>query len=99
MKITDVQIETPTAPQLMLAPFPDGACLKYLPRPSESSTTQQILVDSSGRHLAITVNVAVANLLCDAVNLLAKAHFECERQQSDEAELQHTVNNIIQIPK
>jgi len=87
---------------LVLSPFPDGTCLKMLkrefPGPADSKPKgfdQHVLVNVVGDQLAITKNVTVAHLICDAVNMLFAAQ---QQQQEEHASLVNLIAPTKDLP-
>lgn len=51
--------------------FEDGATVKWLPRPG--SPTQCLIVDASGKHLAIARDENIADFICNSINTFVVA--------------------------
>lgn len=66
----------PASREEELTTFDDGSVFKFFPRPG--STTQCILVDASGKQVAIVKDENMAEFLCNACNLFVVAQLKCE---------------------
>lgn len=55
--------------------FSDGSVVKYLPRPG---STQCVIVEATGKHLAITKDANIADWICNACNLMVFASAKAE---------------------
>jgi hypothetical protein len=56
--------------------FEDGSVFKYIPR--AGSATQQIIVDATGKQIAIVKDDNLAEFLCNAANLFVLAQLKHE---------------------
>lgn len=94
-----------TQPDVVLAPFPDGTCMKHYPRPwpgkpedkpaTYDDAPQHILVNTEGKQLAITAGESLAELFCDAVNSLFAAQQMLAKQRSDAAQAVELTDKIV----
>lgn len=56
--------------------FEDGSCVKHCARPG--SDTQRIIVEATGRQLAIAKDENIAEWICNACNLMVLASLKAE---------------------
>ena len=85
----------PSPDVLVLSPFPDGTCVKMVPlhwpgRPEDKPANyeadpQFAIINSAKQKLAVARNGAVANLLCDGVNVLFAAQEQADAERQREA--------------
>lgn len=66
----------PASREEELTTFDDGSVFKFFPRPG--STTQCLLVDASGKQIAVVKDENMADFLCNAANLFVLAQLKHE---------------------
>lgn len=100
------EVEKTEPEVLLLTPFSDGTCLKMLARPWPSEARgkpadydqhpQFVLLNAAKQQLAVTKNQQVAELICDAVNILFAAQEEHDRiARATEQEAKSLTDSII----
>lgn len=71
----------PAGREETLTTFDDGSVFKFFPRPvlpGYPKSTQQVLVDASGKQIAIVKDENMAEFLCNACNLFVLAQLKHE---------------------
>lgn len=100
------EVEKTEPEVLLLTPFRDGTCLKMVARPWPSEARnkpadydqhpQFVLLNAAKQQLAVAKNQQVAELICDAVNILFAAQEEHDRiARATEQEAKNLTESII----